>query len=608
MSSSYRIKKRVVETKKKTPKYPDEGILGVVIEENNSLFLQPTDKRIREKFDFQEGAAVKKNDLLLVKVERGQVISILKTIKSGEDRTLTPSTIAIHSYDIPHIFPKKVIEEADRVASKNINSCKREDLRDYPLITIDGEDSRDFDDAIWAAPDDNPENKGGWHLLVAIADVAFYVAQESALDREAQKRGNSVYFPDRVVPMLPERLSNDLCSLRPDEERPCLAVHIWINKKGKVLKSSFVRGIMKSHARCTYKEVEENKEKFADIYGAYKALNHARTSRGTLDFDFPERQIILDKKGEVKDLKSKERLTAHRLIEEFMVTANVAAAKFLAKKKLTSVHRRHDAPPSEDLYELRKFLESLRIHLPKEKNIMPIHFSRVLEQAKGETLETLVNQLVLRSQSRACYTPDMPEKGELGHFGLSLSMYTHFTSPIRRYADLIVHRLIVMALENNSEENKYEESELQSITEHISQTERRASSAERESADRYVASYMLDKIGDVFKGRITGVNRFGMFIAVDKIEAEGLVTMRSMEDDHYFFDQKNHQLIGKRTKQRFQLGKQIEIELIEANSTTGAMRFQLVKNKKQSKNNNNNKNKRNFRHKKRKKYYNEDKK
>ncbi|MHA1538932.1 MAG: ribonuclease R [Alphaproteobacteria bacterium] len=588
MSTSYRVKKKIVETKKKTPKYPDEGVLGVVIEQDGVLVFQPTDKRIRECFDFKEGADVKKNALLLVQVERGEVQSILKTVAAGEERTLSPSTIAIHSYDIPSVFPKEVISEAERVATQDITLGKREDLRDYPLITIDGEDSRDFDDAVWAAPDDNPQNAGGFHLLVAIADVAFYVARGSALDKEAQKRGNSAYFPDRVIPMLPEKLSNDLCSLRPDEDRPCLAVHMWINRTGKVIKSRFVRGIMRSHERCTYKEVEADRTKFANLYGAYAALHHARTARGTLDFDFPERQIVMNDAGEVSDLQTKERLDAHRLIEEFMVTANVAAAKFIAKKGLTSIHRRHDSPPSEDLYELRKFLETLRIKFPKEKNVMPIHFSKVLEQAKGETLEALVNQLVLRAQSRACYTPDMPEKGELGHFGLSLSMYTHFTSPIRRYADLIVHRLIVMALGSGSgQEKEYDEDDLQSIAEHISQTERRASSAERDSADRYVASYMESKVGDTFKGRITGVSRFGMFVAVDRIEAEGLVTLRSMEDDRYFFDQKNHQFIGIRTKKRYQIGKRIEIELVEANAVTGAMRFQLVGDQKQGENKSN---------------------
>ena len=493
------------------------------------------------------------------------------------------SLICIYSHDIPTEFPDEAVAQAK--AAKPATLGDREDLRQLPLVTIDGADARDFDDAVWAEPDSDPDNRGGWHLVVAIADVAYYVGLGDALDRCAENRGNSVYFPDRVVPMLPEALSNGLCSLLPHEDRPCLAAHLWLDSDGNLRRYRFVRGLMCSAARLSYSQVQDAKEGRGDatttplidavihpLYGAFTALSKARGKRGVLDLDLPERRITLDKTGNLAGIETQERLDSHRLIEEFMITANVAAAEILSQRKRLCMYRVHEPPDPSKVDALRDFLKSLGYSLRRGQVLRPLDFSHILNQAAKNDHGPLISEIVLRTQSKAIYSSE-----NLGHFGLALDRYTHFTSPIRRYSDLLVHRSLIDALKLGKHGSSAHSIErFNDIAKHISDTERRAEAAERDAFDRYAAAFLSERVGARFSGRINGVTRFGLFVTLDETGADGLVPVRSLGTEFFDHDESHHYLCGRATGKTFTLGDPVIVQLTEANSVTGSLQFEIL--------------------------------
>ncbi len=484
------------------------------------------------------------------------------------------SLICIHTHDIPQVFAPEALAEAKK--ARGVALGKRTDLRDVPLITIDGEDARDFDDAVYAEPDGD-----GFRLIVAIADVAHYVRPDSALDQAARQRGNSCYFPDRVVPMLPEELSNGWCSLRPNEERGCLFVEMHVGADGKKTRHKFGRGLMKSAARLTYTQVQEAFETsdglglpdgfLPTLYAAFRALLAARNQRGTLDLDIPERKVVLDDQGRVADIAPRPRLDSHRLIEEFMVLANVAAAEELERLKKPCMYRVHAPPSDEKLANLRIFLGTLGISLPQGNALHPRDLDAVLKRVAGTEQAVMVNEVMLRSQSQAAYHPD-----NIGHFGLSLARYAHFTSPIRRYADLLVHRALIGGLKLGLGALAPEEAgAFEETAEHITATERRAAIAEREAVDRYLSAYMADKVGASFHARISGVTRFGLFVTLQGSGANGLIPISSLPDDYWMHDEATQTLNGRRTRQSFRLTQDVRVRLKEASPVTGGLVFDL---------------------------------
>ncbi len=493
------------------------------------------------------------------------------------------SLIAIHAHGIPEDFPESVITQAEHLDPPTMEG--RTDLRNVALLTIDPVDARDHDDAVYAEPDSDPRNEGGWIVIVAIADVAHYIRPHTKLDREAQLRGNSVYFPDRVVPMLPEKISNDLCSLREGEERPCLAARMVFDKWGEKKSHTFLRAMMKSAAKLSYQEAQAAidgklsakcaplmERALKPLWEAYGALAKARDKRGPLDLDLPERKIKLDAQGRVEQVVTPERLDAHRLIEEMMIQANVAAAETLEEKKSPLVYRVHDAPSQEKLKGLRDFLETLDMKIPHAGALKPDAFNKVLAQAKDLPVPDLINEVILRSQSQAEYAPR-----NIGHFGLNLARYAHFTSPIRRYADLLVHRALVRALKLGEGGLTDEEiPRLTAIAKQISDTERRAMAAERETADRLIAAHLADRVGATFAARIAGVTRSGLFVKLKDTGADGYIPISSLGNDYYHHVEAAHALIGARSGEGYRLGDEVEVRLLEVIPSAGAMRFEML--------------------------------
>lgn len=555
--------------------------------------LTPTEKKSKFQYGVLGGKlkGAKDGDIVLAvplnSTRLGLKSAEIKEVIGDLTQPKSISLIAIHSHDLPFHFPDDVIREAMNIEKLGVPELgDRTDLRDIPLVTIDGDDARDFDDAVWAEEDSDPNNQGGWNIMVAIADVAAYVTTGSALDKEAYNRSNSTYFPDRVVPMLPEALSNGLCSLRPDEDRACLVASIKLSRYGQILKFKFIRGLMRSAARLTYDQVQairdgrdvEGVDDFIKetvippLYGAYKTLAKARDQRGTLDLDLPERRIFIGETGKVTHIAPRDRFDSHRLIEEFMITANVAAAMALEKAKAPCMYRVHAEPADDRVEQLRDFLKTFGYNLAKGQGLKPIQFNTILHKAKEKPESQLISTVILRSQSQAYYSPE-----NHGHFGLSLEKYAHFTSPIRRYSDLIVHRSLVKALKLGEGGLQPSQSQkLEQIGEQISKNERRSALAERDSVDRYVASYLSNQVGATFAGRINGVNRFGLFIALNETGADGIVPMRSLSDDYYDYDEAHHLLFGRRTGRKLQLGEPVEVKLMEANPISGSMVFQLI--------------------------------
>ena len=476
-----------------------------------------------------------------------------------------------------------MLEEAKTATVPELG--KRRDLRDMPLITIDPADARDHDDAVWAAPDDDPKNPGGWKIIVAIADVAAYVRPGSELDREARKRGNSAYFPDRVVPMLPEALSSDLCSLKAGVDRACLAVVMWIDAEGNKRRHEFTRAMMRAAGNLTYQSVQEARDGsdagqdsqdltplITHLYGAFTALLQARERRQPLDIELPELQVALGPDGHVEDVRPRARWDSHRLIEEFMIAANVAAAETLEERETPCMYRVHDRPEEEKVESLRELLSSLDLRLAKGQAIRSAHFNQILKQVADTPHAHLVNQVVLRTQTQAVYRPD-----NSGHFGLNLRRYAHFTSPIRRYADLLVHRGLIAALKQGTDGLDDETADLlPELGEQISTTERRAMVAEREAKDRYLAAFLESRRGAAFTGRISGVARFGLFVTLDDIGADGLVPISTLADDYYVHDERRHALVGERTGREYPLGAAVDVRLAEADVITGSLRLELI--------------------------------
>ncbi len=493
------------------------------------------------------------------------------------------SLIAIHQHGIPDDFPDDVIAEAD--TAKPIGLKGREDLRDLPLITIDPSDARDHDDACYAHADEDPKNEGGHVVWVAIADVAAYVTPGSALDREARKRGNSTYFPDRVVPMLPDRLSGDLCSLHEGVPRACIAVRMVLDAKGKKLSHSFHRGLMRSPASLYYEEVQDAidgspndrtgpllEPVLKPLYAAYAALKAARAVRQPLDLDLPERRVELSEDGKVKSINFKERLDAHRLIEEFMVLANVAAAETLLEKKIPLLFRIHEEPTPAKLESLRETAQAAGFTLAKGQVLQTSHLNKLLNDAAGTDEAELINLSTLRSMTQAYYGP-----AHLGHFGLALLSYAHFTSPIRRYADLIVHRALITAHGWGKDGLRPEDFEtLEQTGAHISDTERRSMMAERDTTDRYLAAYLSERVGNEFTGRISGIARFGVFVKLDETGADGLLPMRALGREYFHHDADTQTLMGADTGMVISLGHRVKVRLSEAVPVTGGILLELL--------------------------------
>ena len=463
--------------------------------------------------------------------------------------------------------------------------AEREDWRSIPFVTIDPPDAKDHDDAVFAALDPDPANRGGHIVHVAIADVAAYVRPGSGLDRDALDRGNSVYFPDRVVPMLPERISNDLCSLRPNQDRPALAMRITISADGRKLAHRVHRVMMRSAAKLTYAQVQaawdgmpgaETRDLLdhvlAPLFAAYESLKMARTQRAPLDLDLPERKILLKPDGTVDRVVTPPRLEAHRLIEDYMILANVAAAEVLEDKRQQLIYRAHDEPSIEKLNALAEFLASIDIKLAKGQVLTPRQFNGILARVSGTEYENLVNEVVLRTQAQAEYVTE-----NYGHFGLHLRSYAHFTSPIRRYADLIVHRALIRALHLGDDGLPNTESvELAEIAARISAAERRAMAAERETVERLIAAHLASEVGAAFEGRISGVTKVGLFVKLQDTGADGFVPAASLGSEYFQFDEGLHALIGTRSGEMHRLGDDVTVRLVEAAPFAGALRFELL--------------------------------
>jgi ribonuclease R len=564
-------------------------VVGLVTRaSDNTLRITPADKRIRTEFaiDARSIPGIKSGEIVVAEVEPGRPMGtprariVERLGRTGEARSV--SLIAIAAHGIPTDFPPAALAQAAAAGPATLGN--RTDVRNIPLVTIDGEDARDFDDAVHAEPDTDPKNPGGWKLLVAIADVAHYVREGDALDKSARERGNSVYFPDRVVPMLPEELSNGWCSLRPDGDRPVMAVEIVIDADGQKKRHHFLRGLMRSAARLTYERVQAAMDGNTDavtatllepvikpLYGAFRALLKAREARGTLELDLPERKVIIDTQGEVQKIEARARLDSHRLIEEFMIAANVAAAEALEKKRWPCMYRVHDQPDPSRVEALREFLEGLDLRLPRGQVIRPAHFTKLLAKAKTTPYADMINSLVLRSQSQAVYSPE-----NLGHFGLALSRYAHFTSPIRRYSDLLVHRALIAAYGFGEDGLDRNVAGFKELGDHISATERRAAAAERESVDRYTAAFLSTRIGEIFSGRVSGVIRAGLFVALDETGADGIIPVSTLPNDFYDHDEARHALVGRRHGQVYRLGDRVQVRLVAAQPLTGGITFELI--------------------------------
>ena len=559
------------------------GVYRELAKENNSGGrIEPIDRKTKTEFivDAKDRGGAKSNELVLAEPLSGRASGLPRARvveRLGDmNQPKSVSLIAIHAHGIPTDFPKEVLDEAE--AAKPVDAKGRTDLRKIPLVTIDPEDARDHDDAVWAGPDEH----GGHIVIVAIADVAHYVTPNSALDREALKRGNSAYFPDRVVPMLPEKLSADLCSLMDNVDRPCLAVRMYFDADGNKKRHEFIRGIMRSAASLTYKQAQEAfdgkdtsplaKTVLMPLWRAYQAMAKARDRRDPLNLDLPERRIVIGKNGKIESIAFKDRLESMRLIEEMMIMANVAAAESLEKARQPLIYRIHEQPSKEKLFAFSDYLRTIGMNFAKGQVVKPGTFNRILGQAKSGPNAEVMNDVVLRTQSQAVYAPE-----NIGHFGLNLQKYAHFTSPIRRYADLIVHRALIRGLKlGEGGLTDREAAQLRPIADHISMTERRAMAAERDSTDRYVAAVMEDRVGATFQARVTGVTRFGLFVRLPESGAEGLLPARTLGFEYFRHDEKKHALIGDRTGTAYKMGDKLEVRLMEAAPLTGGLRFELA--------------------------------
>ncbi len=569
-------------------------ILGVIAAASDGLRLRPTNKKDRNEYRVDPTAMkdAEVGDLVEAEALPGRRLGLRKARvlrRLGDaDGPDAISLVAIHTHGIPVDFPVDAVAQAEAAVAAPLGD--RTDLRAIPLVTIDGEDARDFDDAVFAQPDDDPANPGGWQVLVAIADVSWYVRPGDALDQTARERGNSVYFPDRVVPMLPEALSNGWCSLRPDEDRPCMAVWMTFDADGRKLRHRFVRGLMRSAARLTYHQVQAARDGMpapavapllepviTPLYGAYRALARARKARGTLELDLPERKVVVGDDGQVLRVEPRARLDSHKLIEEFMIAANVCAAETLEQRQQPCVYRVHDQPSPEKVHALSEFLLTLDIRFSKSAVNRPSQFNGILDRVRGTAEEPMVNEVVLRSQAQAEYTLD-----NIGHFGLALHRYAHFTSPIRRYSDLLVHRALIRGLglgDGGLPPDARTPDVLKDLEEtciHITATERRAAQAERDALNRFTTSFLANRVGATFEARINGVTRAGLFVTLLETGADGLVPIGTLPQDYYIHEEGAHCLRGQATGQEFRLGEAVEVMLREVNPVAGSLIFSVL--------------------------------
>ena len=553
-------------------------VLGLYSRSGSQGRLTPTDRRTRGELSIADGNSLdaRPGDLVRAEILPGRRLGnrearVIERLDGGSNSF---SLMAIHGHQIPTEFSAEALARA--AAAEAATGLGRDDLRHVPFVTIDGADARDFDDAVWAEKNAD----GGWRLRVAIADVAWYVRPGDALDACARERGNSVYFPDRVVPMLPEELSNGWCSLVPGEDRPCLVADMTTGADGSLGRHSFGRALMRSRARLTYGQVQAARDGAAAavpgpeidaLYGAYDALSLARRRRGVLELELPERRMVMDGGDRVTGVEIKPRYDSHKLIEEFMIAANVAAAVTMEKLGRPCLYRIHDEPPADRLDSLKELLKGIGVKLARGQGTKAAHFNRILARVAGSPHADMVNMAVLRSQAQAEYNP-----ANIGHFGLALKRYAHFTSPIRRYADLVVHRALIEGLGLGAGGGQEEPQGLTELGEALSAADRRATAAEREAMDRFCVAYLADRIGARFQGRINGVARFGLFVTLDESGADGLVPMRSLPDDYYVLDKTGTQIKCRRKGRRYRLGEAVEVILAEADPATGSLILHLA--------------------------------
>ncbi|MXO48479.1 ribonuclease R [Erythrobacter vulgaris] len=563
-----------------------EGLMGVVeFDGSGKPWLAPVDKRVRNSSPISDLGGAEEGELVLAEKAGKSARSAVKVVEVIGD-PLAPksfSLIAIAKHGIPHIFPEEALAEAQAVSELSLSEGKREDLRGVPIVAIDPADARDHDDAIWAEPD----GEGGYNAIVAIADVSFYVRPGSQLDREARKRGNSVYFPDRVVPMLPEILSADVCSLVEGEDRAAMACHLRIAPDGKITSWRFTRAIVKLAANIAYEDAQKAiddgnaDENLKNLWGAWDLLFKARNTRDPLDLELPERQVRLNDEGVIEEIAVRERLDAHRVVEDFMIAANVAAAKALEEKAAPVVYRVHETPSREKLTAFKEYLASQGRSFAMGQVITPGLFNRMLKDISEPAEKALIMEAVLRSQTQAYYGP-----ANAGHFGLALGSYAHFTSPIRRYADLLVHRALVDAykleqpkpkgdIPDHSGLSDRDRTALNQITDAISQTERRAMEAERDTIDRYVAAWLSGRVGEVFDTRITGVQGFGFFATIEQLGGDGLVPVSTLGREYFRYDEGARELVGENTGTTYAVGDRLKLKLAESNPLTGALKFEI---------------------------------
>ena len=561
---------------------PEEKVYGVVEKANHQVYVLPTDRGNFMKYLIDKPDGARNGDFVAISLGGSKKFKQARIIRNygGYDVNKAASGSILDKYNINTVFPEGVTSELGKLP-KYKRDC-REDLTSLPLVTIDGDDSKDFDDAVWAE-----KTVTGFNLIVAIADVAFYVRHLNMLDREAYRRGNSVYLPNMVVPMLPEVLSNDLCSLRPKEVRPVLACYMTIDHQGRLLGYNFKRAVMRSAARLTYREVQDARDGkknnhtapliktvITPLYEAYEALRRERIRRGALELDVPEVKVKVDHKGTIRSVAKTEVLDSNRLIEEFMVAANVAAALMLQKHKQPIMYRIHDKPKSEKMKDIEPLLQNLKMKLPDAASLKPGHLNKIIEKCRKTGYSAGISDLILRLQSQACYSPH-----NIGHFGLGLKNYVHFTSPIRRYADLLIHRALIKACrlpDGGALDNKADEKLFEEIGVHISAAERAAVAAEREVTSRYISAYLEPLCGQDFEVRITGLNNAGIFVRIEALGAEGLVPMRTLPDDDYMLMPGGGEMLGRFNARSFKMGAPLTCRLTEAVPLTGGLTFQYV--------------------------------
>jgi ribonuclease R len=573
-------------------------LLGVVHQEGERHWLRPVDKRERRELPISNLNGAQVGDLVLCEPSGRppRVSARVEAILGDPFAPRSFSLIAIHKHGLPHEFRDETVAEAGQVSKLPLGE-NREDLRHLPIVAIDPADARDHDDAIWA----QAREDGGWDAIVAIADVSYYVRPNSQLDREARRRGNSVYFPDRVVPMLPHELSSDICSLKEGEGRAALACHLEVAKDGTLKNWRFSRAVIRVAANIAYEDAQAAFDASRDqrtevssspcampeiegsvsselvetalkpLWSCWSALLAARNRREPLELDLPERQVVLDEKGRIASVAPRERLDAHRLVEDFMIAANVAAAKALEFKKAPVMYRVHEAPGREKLQALKDYLATFDLEFALGQVIKPATFNRIIERVGDSDARPEIMEQLLRTQTQARYSPD-----NLGHFGLALGSYAHFTSPIRRYADLLVHRSLVSAYRLGEGGLPADDAErFTEIGEGISQLERRAMEAERETIDRYVAAYLSDHVGELVDCRITGVQPFGFFATVDGLGGDGLVPAAELGNEYFRYDEKARTLVGEDSEEAYRVGQRLKLRLVEANPVSGGLRFEL---------------------------------